>query len=257
MFDGLAERYDQSGVPFFGTIAQGLVDRLAPTTGERVLDIGAGRGAVTLRAAQAVGPTGRVDAIDISPAMVDLTARAARDLGHAQVHVTVGDATDPGCAPASYDVVASSLVVFFLPDPEGAVRRWLPLLAPGGRLGISTFRPWPPSWQAVEDVFGEYAPETGRPGSTAMADVFNDDESVADLVRRAGGHDVVTEVATYSIPFESLEQWRQWSLGTAMRGLWMATPEESHPVILERVGRILEANDSALDVSIRYTLATA
>jgi len=48
MFDGIAPSHDQSGVPFFGTIAGGLVDLLAPRPGERVLDVGAGRGAVTL-----------------------------------------------------------------------------------------------------------------------------------------------------------------------------------------------------------------
>ena len=70
MFDGIAPSYDQSGVPFFGTIAGGLVDLLAPRPGERALDVGAGRGAVTLPVAEAVGPQGRVDAIDVSPGRV-------------------------------------------------------------------------------------------------------------------------------------------------------------------------------------------
>ena len=67
MFDAIAPSYDRSGVPFFGTIASGLVDLLAPRPGERALDVGAGRGAVTLRLAESVGARGRVDAIDVSP----------------------------------------------------------------------------------------------------------------------------------------------------------------------------------------------
>jgi ubiquinone/menaquinone biosynthesis C-methylase UbiE len=257
MFDLLAGSYDQSGVPFFGPIAAGLVERLAPTVGERVLDAGCGRGAVTLRAAELVGPTGRVDAIDIAPGMVELTAAAAAERELRQVDVRVGDASDPGLIPASYDVVASSLVAFFLPDPEAALRGWFSLLVPGGRLGIATFRPWAGAWKEIEDLFGEYAEDTGRPGPTQMPDVFDDDESVADLVSRAGGSEVRTEAATFRVPFADLEQWRVWSLGTAMRGLWLQVPEESHPEILSRVDAILTAHDHALDVDIRYTLATA
>jgi len=256
-FDGMATAYDQSGVPFYGTIAQGLVDHLAIAPGERVLDLGAGRGAVTLRAAELVGPTGRVEALDIAPTMVELTARAARERGLDQVHVRVGDATDPGGVPGSYDVLAASLVVFFLPDPEEALRGWLPLLAPGGRLGLSTFRPWPPSWRAVVDAFLEHAEPTGRPAPTDMPAVFADDDAVADLVARAGGRGVRTEVATYDVPFTDLDQWRVWSLGTVLRGLWFRTAEEAHPAILARVGEILDANDGRLEVSVRYTLATA
>lgn len=255
MFDLLADSYDQSGVAFFGPIAAGLVDRLRPESGERVLDVGCGRGAVTLRAAERVGPTGRVDAVDVAPGMVELTSAAASAAGLQQVHVQVGDAGSLDLVPASYDVVASSLVAFFLPDPEAAVRSWLGLLVPGGRLGIATFRPWLPSWRAVEDVFADYAVETGRPGPTRMPEVFDDDEAVADLVARAGGRDVRTEVATYPVRFDDLEQWRVWSLGTAMRGLWFRAPEEAHDEILQRVGRILEAHDFTLAVDVRYTLA--
>ncbi len=260
MFDGLADSYDQSGVPFFTTIADGLVRRLQPAAGERALDLGAGRGAATFPLAEGVGPSGHVDAIDIAPAMVALTTEAVRGAGLTHVRLAVGDASEPDLDPASYDVLASSLVLFFLPDPQSALARWRELLVPGGRLGFSTFRSWPQTWQSIEDVFGDYAEDTGRPGPTEMPTVFREDASVDEMTREAGFADVRTENATYAIPFDNVEQWRVWSLGTAMRGLWMRTPQESHPEILRRVTAILdEARDddgrSRLDVSVRYTLA--
>lgn len=94
-FDKVAPTYDQSGVPFFTTIALGLVDRLQPAAGDQVLDVGCGRGAATFPLATAVGPTGRVHDIDIAPTMVELTTSAARELGLDHVSVAVGDAADP------------------------------------------------------------------------------------------------------------------------------------------------------------------
>ena len=73
IFDTVADDYDQSGVPFFAPAAQGLVDALDPQPGERGLDIGCGRGAVTSLLARAVLPSGRLDAVDLSPAMVEHT----------------------------------------------------------------------------------------------------------------------------------------------------------------------------------------
>lgn len=262
MFDLLADSYDQSGVPFFTTIAESLVRRLEPAAGERALDLGAGRGAATFPLAEGVGPAGHVDAIDIAPAMVALTTDAVRESGLTHVRLAVGDASEPDLAPASYDVLASSLALFFLPGPEAALERWRGLLVPGGRLGFSTFQPWPPMWQSIEDVFADYAEDPGRPGATEMPEVFREDAGVEAMTREAGFSDVRTETATYAIPFDNIEQWRVWSLGTAMRGLWMRAPQESHHEILRRVEEILASTRdddgrSRLDVGVRYTLARA
>jgi ubiquinone/menaquinone biosynthesis C-methylase UbiE len=256
MFDQLAPTYDQSGVPFFTTIAQGLVERLRPAPGERVLDIGVGRGAATFPLAEAVGPNGRVDGIDIAPAMVELAAQAARERGLAQVSVAVGDAANPPFPPGRFDAVCSSLVLFFLDEPQDALGRWRSVLAPGGRLGFSTFRPWPPSWQAIEDVFGDYLPDDAT-ASTQMPEVYATDDGVEALATDAGFAGVHTEAATYPIPFADVAQWRTWSMGTAMRGLWMATPPESHPEVMTRVERLLDDAGGTLELAVRYTLGHA
>lgn len=260
MFDGFAESYDQSGVPFFGTIAAGLVDRLAPAVGERALDVGCGRGAATFRLAERVGPTGHVDAIDLAPSMVRLTAQEAVERGHDQVTVTTGDAADPPLDPG-YDLVASSLVLFFLADPEDALRRWLRLLAPGGRIGVATFQPVTDTWRAIEEVFDEYAGDPIR-GGNGSPDPFDTDAGVEGLFAAAGAGSVRTESVTYPIPFEDAGQWKRWSEGSPMRGLWVRTPVEAHEEILHRVGDILEptrenGGPARIPVGVRYTLARA
>jgi len=46
----------------------------------------------------------------------------------------VGDAADPDLAPGGFDVVFARHVVWALPDPVKALRNWVDLLSPGGRL---------------------------------------------------------------------------------------------------------------------------
>jgi SAM-dependent methyltransferase len=69
------------------------------------------------------------------------------------------DAAAPDLPPGGYDLAVSSLVLFFLPDPAEAVRAWLRLLAPGGRLGISTFGARDAAW---EERPGTSTPPAGR-----------------------------------------------------------------------------------------------
>jgi precorrin-6B methylase 2 len=58
-------------------VTDALVAFAAPRAGERVLDVGCGCGAPTLEFARAVGPTGRVAALDISgPTLAEGAARA-------------------------------------------------------------------------------------------------------------------------------------------------------------------------------------
>ena len=92
-----------------------------------------------------------------------------------------------------------------------------------------------------------------------MPDVYSTDEGVEGLLRDAGAADVRTDALRVEVPFDDVEQWRAWSLGTAMRGLWMRAPEEKHEEILGRVGDLLDADRgddgrSRLHVDVRYTL---
>ena len=52
------------------------------------------------------------------------------------MEVVVGDAQEPDLPEQSFDALASSLVLFFLPDPAAALRAWRMLLVDGGRIGF-------------------------------------------------------------------------------------------------------------------------
>ncbi len=98
--------------------------------GERVLDIGCGRGAVLLAAARRVGAAGQAVGIDLSPAMI-ANCRT----------VAAMDAQRLAFAAASFDAVLSGFMLFLCPAPQRALEHALRVLRPGGRVVISTFPP--------------------------------------------------------------------------------------------------------------------
>jgi ubiquinone/menaquinone biosynthesis C-methylase UbiE len=255
LFDSLSEHYDQSGVPFFQVMAGGLVDRLTVRPGEKALDIGSGRGAVTFHLAAAVGPGGRVDALDLAPGMVRHLAEDAAHLP--QVHVATSDAADPRPPDPPYDVIASSMVIFFLDDPIAGLSRWRALLRPGGRVGVATFQPWEGTWRALDALYDEYVEDP-----LPTDDRWDTDASVEEMLRGAGFDGVRTESATYEIPFTDYDQWRRWSWATPMGGLWRRTPESLHPEIERRATAILDASRASdghlvLEATARYTFGEA
>ena len=258
VFDRSADTYDDVGVPWFGPIAQGLVEELAVSPGESVLDLGCGRGAALVPLAQATGPTGAALGLDLAPRMVERTAADVEQLPW--VEVRVADVSAPDLPPDAYDVIASCLVLFFLPDPAAAVRTWTTSLVPGGRLGVTTFGPQDERWKAVDDLFTPYLPPalldartSGRQGP------FGSDEAMEQLLRDAGLEQVRTAARTVEARFRDAEQYLAFSWSHGQRAMWEAVPEDRRDEVRGQVVALLtaqQARDGALAFSqrVRHTL---
>jgi ubiquinone/menaquinone biosynthesis C-methylase UbiE len=261
LFDALSATYDAVGVDFFAPIADGLLAAMPPRPGERWLDVGCGRGAVLLPAARVVGATGGVTGIDISPGMVEQAGRLAAEQGLDNVEVAVGDARDPE-VDGPFDAVASSLVLFFLPDPAAALRSWLSLLVPGGRLGVATFGPVDPRWEHLDEVFAPHLPPQMHDArTTGKAGPFGSDAGMEALVAGAGFDDVRTVSAELPVRFADAEQWHVFTWSIGQRAMWLAVPEEQRAdVRAEAERRIASYADADGSVTftqgVRYTLAS-
>lgn len=261
LFDDLAETYDRSGVDFFQPVGARLVELLAPAAGARALDIGCGRGAVTLPLARAVGGSGAVLALDVSPAMVAATGAEVAAAGLANTTTLVADA---GALPdgGPYDVIASSLVLFFLPEPAAALGDWVSHLASGGRIGVSTFGPLDETSRALDALFEPWLPQGLLDARTSGTQgPFSSDDGMIALMRGAGAGQVDNVVEPAYIRFEDVAAWRRFSMTTGQRAMWRQVPEEERPGLLERAAALLDAvrgddGASTLVWQMRYTLGS-
>jgi ubiquinone/menaquinone biosynthesis C-methylase UbiE len=256
MFDELAPVYDTTGVEFFGPIADGLVDVLGPRPGERVLDLGCGRGAVLARVAPLVGVA---VGLDVSVAMVAQCRAALATLEN--VRVELGDAQLPDPGLGEFDAVTASLVLFFLADPVAALRHWRARLAAGGRCVVSTFGAPGPAWRAVNEVFAPFLPAGVRVAQAAgPLSPSSPDAAVDALFTAAGFVDVRTFTRALDTRFDSVEQWEAFSWTTGQRAMWLAVPESRRAAVRESIGDILRSSPHpdggyVLSQAVRYTNA--
>lgn len=106
-----------------------LLSGLLPHPPARVADLGCGTGTLALLLAE---EGHRVDGVDFSPEMV--VRAVAKTAAAPDVAILQGDAFSPPLTTATYDVVLTRHVLWALPDPVEALRRWVALLRPEGRL---------------------------------------------------------------------------------------------------------------------------
>src|ERR1700730_17306418 len=126
-----------------------LLDRLNLRGDERILDLGCGRGAVLLMAAQHL-TTGRAVGVDLwrsvdqSGNSAEATRRNAIQQGLAdRVELHTGDMTALPFEDNSFDVVVSSVAIHNIPGRAGrekAIDEAVRVLRPGGRLLIADLR---------------------------------------------------------------------------------------------------------------------
>lgn len=259
VFDRTADTYDAVGVDFFGVFARRLLDDVGPITGDRVLDVGCGRGAVLFPAADRVGPTGSVLGIDLSPAMV---ARTARDIAERGVNatVTVMDAQEPTLPGQIFDTVLSSCVIFFLPDPVAALSAWHDLLRPGGRIGLTTFCGGDPRWSAVREVFGPYIPPAMVWSMVNPANPMASTENFESALGSAGFTSAESVIREHEITFADPRHWVDWSWSHGQRLFWELVPAADQPAVraevLSRLGPLRDLDGCLrMNQTVRYTVA--
>lgn len=135
MFDGVARGYDRTNaVLSVGNAALwriATVKAVAPTAGERILDIAAGTGTSSIALAKSGA---EVIALDFSQGMVEEGRRR-----HPELQFVQGDAEKLPFGEAEFDAVTISFGLRNVQHPEVALAEMLRVLKPGGRLVICEF----------------------------------------------------------------------------------------------------------------------
>jgi ubiquinone/menaquinone biosynthesis C-methylase UbiE len=111
-----------------------VVRALGLRPGQVVCDVGAGPGYFTLRLARAVGPTGRVFAVDVVPEMIAALRQRLDRAGVGNVTPVLARCDDSLLPPEACDLVLVVDTFHHFPDGAAYLRSLVPRLRPGGRI---------------------------------------------------------------------------------------------------------------------------
>lgn len=122
-----------------------MVASLGLVAGQRVADVGAGTGYVARKLARAVGPSGRVFAVDVQPEMIALLRDLALKERLAQVEPVLGTAMETKLGAASVDLALLVDVYHELEQPFEVLASVVRAVRPGGRVVFVEYRAGEPA----------------------------------------------------------------------------------------------------------------
>jgi ubiquinone/menaquinone biosynthesis C-methylase UbiE len=121
-----------------------VVAALGIKAGMSVADLGSGSGLFTIPFARAVGPTGKVYAVDIDAGLLAIVGDKVKSAGLTNVQSVVAEAKDARI-PEPVDLIFICDTMHHLPDQAEYVKQFAKYVKPGGRVAVIDFAEghWP------------------------------------------------------------------------------------------------------------------
>ena len=245
------DHLDRTLAPVLGP----LLEFAAPRAGSTAIDVGCGCGATTIELARAVGPSGRVVAIDLSGPMLALAAERLRKF--ANTTCRLGDATELPLNDLGADLIVSRFGVMFFGDPVAAFANLRTGLAAGGRLRFACWRPIHenPWLQIPLHAVYEHAPRLPKPDPEEPGPFsFADTARVTRILTAAGFTapsftplDIEMDIAAGGALEDAVIQ--SSAMGPAKKAL-VDQPDDIRAAAMESIRRALAPYASAAGVKL-------
>jgi arsenite methyltransferase len=133
---------------------QKVIAALEIQPGATVADLGSGSGYFTFKLAEAVGPAGKVYAVDIDPDMVDLIRRTIKENAVSNVEPILAKSNDSLLPTSSVDLIFTSNTYHHIANRVAYFANLRRPLRPGGKVAIIELdgRSW------IENLLGHSTP---------------------------------------------------------------------------------------------------
>jgi SAM-dependent methyltransferase len=167
-----AEAYESKFVPaLFGEWAPLVIEAADVRTGQEVLDVACGTGVVARAAADRVGATGRVVAVDINEAMLSVARRLSPD-----VDWRTADAGRLPFPDSSFDAVLCQAALMFFPDRAGALREMSRVVKDTGAVAVQV-------WASLDSqpAYGPFVEVAARHAGPEAVDLLGSYWTMGDV----------------------------------------------------------------------------
>jgi SAM-dependent methyltransferase len=181
-------------------VGESLCEAVDLRAGERVLDVAAGNGNVTLAAARRFA---EVIGVDYVPGLLE-HARERAQADRLPVQMREGDAEALPFADGAFDVALSSFGVMFAPDQERSAREMLRVVRPGGRIGLAN---WTPD-SFVGDVFRAVGKHVPPPAGLKPPALWGTESRLGELFG-AGASSIRAHRRQFVFRYRSPAHWLQ------------------------------------------------
>jgi|SRR5579859_4549181 len=241
-------------ITHFPPLGQRLVELAGLPGGARVLDVATGRGAILFPAAERVGAGGQVTGVDISPGMVSQTEAEVTRRGLANVRVRQMDAEALDFPDAAFDFVLCGFALQFFPHLERGLAEFRRVLAPGGRVVVST-------WGADDERWSFYPALRAAYGARVklQSQSFEQPETLKQIFSAAGFAEVRTRLEPFDWVCAEAEEWwaAQWSMSSraGLERLEPAAAERLKAEVFEHMQALRQPDGFHELLRAQFTLA--
>jgi ubiquinone/menaquinone biosynthesis C-methylase UbiE len=211
-WNAVAATYDEVCFAQYADLADAAIELLAPEPGDRVLDVAAGPGTLSVRLAPRVG---HVMAIDFAEVMIERLRGHVMRSRLPNVEARIMNGQELAFEDSSFDAAVSLFGVFLFDDRARGLSEMYRVVVPGGRVVFSSWAP--PDQNALigagMTALLEALPDLPRPQGPLPTQV---PEVCAAELEQLGFEQVATQMFQKPVRFASVaDYWRDFERASA------------------------------------------